>query len=94
MQYTMTYLQNLPSFLHICSNLIHLTTASYEQNSKKKNQRTNIGCTVLVCTLVCVCRNDPWHIHILGEFGVVYKAHLVKSMQQMPEVVAVKTLKG
>ena len=32
-----------------------------------------------------------WHT---GEFGVVYKAHLVKSMQQMPEIVAVKTLKG
>ena len=34
------------------------------------------------------------HIHTPGEFGVVYKAHLVKSMQQMPEIVAVKTLKG
>ena len=34
------------------------------------------------------------YIHTLGEFGVVYKAHLVKSMQQMPEIVAVKTLKG
>ena len=31
---------------------------------------------------------------ITGEFGVVYKAHLVTSMQQMPDVVAVKTLKG
>ena len=34
------------------------------------------------------------YIHTVGEFGVVYKAHLVKSMQQMPEIVAVKTLKG
>ena len=29
-----------------------------------------------------------------GEFGLVYKAHLVKFMQQTPEIVAVKTLKG
>ena len=33
-------------------------------------------------------------LHTTGEFGVVYKAHLVTSMQQMPAVVAVKTLKG
>ena len=30
----------------------------------------------------------------VGEFGIVYKAHLVQSMQAMPTVVAVKTLKG
>ena len=29
-----------------------------------------------------------------GEFGLVYKAHLVKFTQQTPEIVAVKTLKG
>ena len=30
----------------------------------------------------------------VGEFGIVYKAHLVQSMQAMHNVVAVKTLKG
>ena len=30
----------------------------------------------------------------LGEFGIVYKAHYVKTMQAMPTFVAVKTLKG
>ena len=34
------------------------------------------------------------YVHISGEFGVVYKAHLVKSMQRQPDIVAVKTLKG
>ena len=29
-----------------------------------------------------------------GEFGLVYKAHLVKFTRQTPEIVAVKTLKG
>ena len=33
-------------------------------------------------------------IHTPGEFGVVYKAHLVKFFQQQPDIVAVKTLKG
>ena len=31
---------------------------------------------------------------LLGEFGIVYKAHYVKTMQAMPTFVAVKTLKG
>ena len=30
----------------------------------------------------------------VGEFGIVYKAHLVKLGQSIPEVIAVKTLKG
>ena len=29
-----------------------------------------------------------------GGFGGVYKAHFMKSMHHMPEIVAVKTLKG
>ena len=29
-----------------------------------------------------------------GEFGLVYRAHLVKFMQRTPEIVAVKTQKG
>lgn len=35
-------------------------------------------------------------ISALGEFGIVYKAHFVKSLQLhvMPDIVAVKTLKG
>ena len=35
-------------------------------------------------------------IFALGEFGIVYKAHFVKSLQLhvMPDIVAVKTLKG
>ena len=36
----------------------------------------------------------PLYVHISGEFGIVYKAHLVNSMQQQPDIVAVKTLKG
>ena len=32
-------------------------------------------------------------LHV-GEFGIVYKAHLVKLGQSIPEVIAVKTLKG
>jgi len=36
----------------------------------------------------------PLYVHISGEFGVVYKAQLVKSLQQQPDIVAVKTLKG
>ena len=49
---------------------------------------------ILQCWYVHLRSVYIWYIHILGEFGVVYKAHLVKSMQQMPEIVAVKTLKG
>ena len=34
-------------------------------------------------------------INFAGEFGVVYKAHIVKNMGQIvKDVVAVKTLKG
>ena len=35
-------------------------------------------------------------ISALGEFGIAYKAHFVKSLQLhvMPDIVAVKTLKG
>ena len=33
-------------------------------------------------------------MYYVGEFGIVYKAHLVKLGQSIPEVVAVKTLKG
>ena len=62
----------------------------------KTQKKIRAQILVLVCTLVCVCRDGffIWHMHTPGEFGVVYKAHLVKSMQQMPEIVAVKTLKG
>ena len=35
-----------------------------------------------------------FYAHTLGEFGVVYKAHFIKSRHHMPEIVAVKTLKG
>ena len=38
--------------------------------------------------------NIKFPIHTPGEFGVVYKAHLVKFFQQQPDIVAVKTLKG
>ena len=34
------------------------------------------------------------YLQSVGEFGVVYKAHLVRSAQEMPTFVAVKTLKG
>ena len=46
---------------------------------------------------MCVCDISvgmQFYVHALGEFGVVYKAHLVKSVQKMPDIVAVKTLKG
>ena len=42
--------------------------------------------------LVYVCMNTT--VSCVGEFGVVYKAHLVKLGQSTPEIVAVKTLKG
>ena len=36
-----------------------------------------------------------FNIAILGEFGVVYKGHIVKDLgQTVTEVVAIKTLKG
>ena len=40
--------------------------------------------------LVKICYVDLF----VGEFGIVYKAHYVKTMQAMPTFVAVKTLKG
>ena len=52
---------------------------------------------VVVYVYVCVCNISvgmQFCVHVLGEFGIVYKAHLVKSVQKMPEIVAVKTLKG
>ena len=33
-------------------------------------------------------------LYYVGEFGIVYKAHLVKLGQSTPKVLAVKTLKG
>ena len=42
----------------------------------------------------CIKWNIEFPIHTPGEFGVVYRAHLVKSFQHQPDIVAVKTLKG
>ena len=41
-------------------------------------------------TFIFVC--TP--LYYVGEFGIVYKAHLVKFGQSTHEIVAVKTLKG
>ena len=39
--------------------------------------------------------DNIWIITIPGEFGVVYKGHIIKNLGQITtEVVAVKTLKG
>ena len=45
-----------------------------------------------LCLILLTCM----FIFALGEFGIVYKAHFVKSLQLhvMPDIVAVKTLKG
>ena len=44
-----------------------------------------------MCVYVCVCVC----VFIAGEFGVVYKGHLLKDLGQMViGVVAIKTLKG
>ena len=59
----------------------------------------------VVAWLVCYTCIIHWkvtaHVYFTGEFGVVYKAHLVKTVSNNPlhsrtatETVAVKTLKG
>ena len=50
---------------------------------------------VCVCVCVCMCVCVCVCVFIAGEFGVVYKGHLLKDLGQMViGVVAIKTLKG
>jgi len=64
-------------------------------------------CCLSICLSVCLCKfqlklfaqgklTDLYAVitQYIGEFGIVYKAHLVTSAQAMPTFVAVKTLRG